>query len=98
MNGRLAVILDAGNAQRVELVDLARPNDRTTLYIAPVIRAVREAGDRIYLLAADSRNVNERLIELDRASGQVASGQVLARSAPLPRHAYAIVAWIGSSR
>lgn|GEM_PF-4559820 len=91
VNGRLALILDAGNTQRLELVDLARPNDRTTLYTAPVIRAVREAGDRIYLLAADSRDANERLVELDRATGQV-----LARSGPLPRHAAAIVAWIGA--
>ena len=91
VNGRLAVIFDAGNTQRLELIDLARPNDRTTLYTAPVIRAVREAGDRIYLLAADSRDANERLVELDRATGQV-----LARSGPLPRHAAAIVAWIGA--
>lgn len=91
VNGRLALILDAGNTQRLELIDLARPNDRTTLYTAPVIRAVREAGDRIYLLAADSRDANERLVELDRATGQV-----LARSGPLPRHAAAIVAWIAA--
>ncbi|HUQ16183.1 MAG TPA: hypothetical protein VM070_00185 [Candidatus Saccharimonadales bacterium] len=86
LSGRLALILDAGNSQRLELADLARPNDRAIIYTAPVIRAVREAGDHIYVLAADSRDANERLVDLDRSTGRV-----LARSAPLPRHAAAIV-------
>ena len=93
VSGRLALILDSGSSQRLELVDLARPNDRATIYTASVIRAVREAGDHFYVLAADSRDSNERLVELDRATGQV-----LARSAPLPRHASAIVMSVAPSR
>ena len=93
VGGRLALILDAGNSQRLEVADLARPNDRTTLYTAAAIRAVREAGDHLYVLAADSRDSNERLVELDRATGQV-----LARSAALPRHASAIVTSVAPSR
>ena len=90
VNGRVALILDGGNTQLLELVDLERPNDRVTLYTAAVIRAIHRARDRIYLLAADSRDANERLVELNGANGQV-----LARSAPLPRHAFAIVTSIG---
>jgi len=93
VSGRLGLVLDSGNSQRLELADLARPNDRTTLFTAPVIRAVREATDHIYVLAADSRDSNERLMEIDRATGQV-----LARSAPLPRHASAIVTSVAPLR
>jgi len=92
VSGRLALILDAGNSQRLELADLARPNERVTIYTAPVVRSVRETGDHIYILAADSRDSNERLVELDRATGRV-----VARSDPLPRHASAIVTSVAPS-